>query len=98
MSPLAEGELPLRRTLTDDLAAGVLDLIRADGLRSGDPLPGARDLARRVGVSPPAVREALRRLQPTQAVEIRHGSGIYLGRNLERVVLPMPNAQSLSAE
>ena len=51
MSPLAEGELPLRRTLTDDLAAGVLDLIRADGLRSGDPLPAARDLARRFGVT-----------------------------------------------
>jgi GntR family transcriptional repressor for pyruvate dehydrogenase complex len=98
MSPLAEGELPLRRTLTDDLAAGVLDLIRADGLGSGDPLPAARDLARRFGVSTPTLREALRRLQATQAIEIRHGSGIYVGRNLERVVLPNPNAQSLTAE
>jgi GntR family transcriptional regulator, transcriptional repressor for pyruvate dehydrogenase complex len=79
MSPLAEGELPLRRTLTDDLAAGVLDLIRADGLGSGDPLPAARDLARRFGVSTPTLREELRRLQATQAIEIRHGSGTWSG-------------------
>jgi GntR family transcriptional repressor for pyruvate dehydrogenase complex len=46
-------------------------------------------------VTTPTLREALRRLEATGAVELRHGSGIYVGASLERIVLPNPNVRGL---
>jgi DNA-binding FadR family transcriptional regulator len=40
---------------------------------AGEPLPGEHDLGRRLGVSRPVVREALRTLQTQGFVEIRRG-------------------------
>jgi len=56
-------------------------------LRPGDRLPSVQALAAQVGVAPPTLREALRRLQATGVVEIRHGSGVYVRRATPRLVL-----------
>lgn len=44
----------------------------------GDKLPTERELAKMVGVSRPALREALKTLEALAIIEIVHGSGIYV--------------------
>lgn len=84
-----------RPSLSDALTERVLELIRSGGLRPGDRLPSARELSQRFAVTTPTLREALRRLEATGAVQMRHGSGIYVGTDLERVVIPNPNVREL---
>lgn len=88
----------VRTSLSDALTDRVLGLIRETGLRPGDRLPSARALAARFAVATPTVREALRRLQATGAVELRHGSGVYVSATLDRVLLPNPNLAGLPSE
>ncbi|GGV12979.1 GntR family transcriptional regulator [Actinomadura cremea] len=87
-----------RPSLADALTGRMLELIRADGLRPGDRLPSARELSQRFAVTTPTLREALRRLEATGAIQLRHGSGIYVGADLERVVIANPNAGTLDGE
>ena len=91
---MSDIEVP-RTTLASTLTDRMLHLIRTEGLRAGDRLPATRELAKRFAVTTPTLREALRRLEATGAIELRHGSGIYVGANLERVVLPNPNMRWL---
>lgn len=84
-----------RPSLSDALTERMLELIRSGGLRAGDRLPSARELSRRFAVTTPTLREALRRLEATGAIQLRHGSGIYVGADLERVVIPNPNVRTL---
>lgn len=87
-----------RPTLSDVLTERMLDLIREGGLRPGDRLPSTRDLAQRFAVTTPTLREALRRLEATGAVELRHGSGLYVGADIERIVLPNPNMREMRGD
>lgn len=87
-----------RPSLSDALTERVLELISAGGLRPGDRLPSARELSERFAVTTPTLREALRRLEATGAVQMRHGSGIYVGADLERFVIPNPNVRQLQSD
>jgi GntR family transcriptional repressor for pyruvate dehydrogenase complex len=82
----------IRRSLLDDLAASMLELIADRKLAPGDPFESVRALAARFQVAVPTVREALRRLEATGAVALRHGSGVYVGPNVGRLVLANPLA------
>ena len=93
----ADGEL-LRQRLSDTLIARVVDLIRSEGLNPGDRLPAARVLAERFAVATPTIREALGRLQATGAIDIRHGSGMYVTAALDRMVMANPNLPTLDVE
>lgn len=84
--------------LSERLGAGLLDLITELHLSPGDALPTVRALAERFGVTAPTMREALRRLQATDAVRLRHGSGIYVGPGVLRTLLPNPNPVPLEGE
>jgi GntR family transcriptional regulator, transcriptional repressor for pyruvate dehydrogenase complex len=84
-----------RMSLSSSLAERMLKLIRDEGLRPGDRLPSTRELAQRFAVTTPTLREALRGLEVTGTIELRHGSGIYVGPGLDRVVLPNPNVRQL---
>lgn len=87
-----------RRTLADELAGGVVELIYAQKLEPGAQMDTVRELAGRFGVAVPTLREALRRLEAMGIVVLRHGSGVYVGENVRRSVLPNPHSQLLTGE
>lgn len=62
-----------RRSLTDEVFDRIVGDIVAGDLEPGAPLPSERRLAEVLGVSRPAVREALKRLSQSGLIAIRHG-------------------------
>lgn len=80
-----------RRRLADELTVRILEHIRDQGLRPGDRLPATRVLAQRFAVATPTLREALRRLEATGALELRHGSGVYVRGEQGRLIFTNPN-------
>src|ERR671916_2733391 len=62
-----------RRSVPDDVFDQVLDEVVDGDFEVGEPLPSERRLAEVLGVSRPAVREALQRMAATRLVEVRHG-------------------------
>jgi GntR family transcriptional repressor for pyruvate dehydrogenase complex len=86
-----------RPNLSNLLTNGVVDLIRKRGLGPGDRLPTARELAEIFAVATPTMREALRKLQATGVVDIRHGSGIYVLRAEQRLVVANPGYGDLES-
>jgi GntR family transcriptional repressor for pyruvate dehydrogenase complex len=87
-----------RQDLSLDLVDRIVGYIREHGLASGDRLPSARDLAEMFAVATPTLREALRRLQATGMIDIRHGSGIYVRRTHDRLLLSNPHLVTLAAD
>src|SRR5687768_16344928 len=87
-----------RPNLTAFLAQQLIQLIREQDLKPGDRLPSARDLAARFAVATPTIREALRQLQATGIVDIRHGSGIYVRRDSDRLMLANPAYRELETQ
>lgn len=57
----------------------IKDLILAEGLRPGDPMPTETSLCDRLGISRSSVREAIRTLASLDIVEVRHGHGTFVG-------------------
>ncbi|MFH5773815.1 FadR/GntR family transcriptional regulator [Paracoccus sp. NGMCC 1.201697] len=64
------------------VADQILSLIATQGLAPGARLPSERDLAELLSVSRPSLREALIALEVEGRVDIRMGSGIYVGASL----------------
>ena len=62
-----------RRSVPDEVFDQVLAEVVDGGLEAGETLPSERRLAEVLGVSRPAVREALQRMAQTRLVEVRHG-------------------------
>lgn len=86
---------PNRPNLSAYLAQEILALIRQRDLSPGDRLPTAKALAAQFNVATPTLREALRRLQATGVIDIRHGSGIYVRQDRERLMLANPGYGAL---
>lgn len=63
----------IRRSVPDEVFDQVLGEVVSGALGPGETLPGERRLAEVLGVSRPAVREALQRMAQTRLVEVRHG-------------------------
>lgn len=72
--------------------------IRTNDLKPGDRLPSARALAEQFNVATPTIREALRRLQATGLIDIKHGSGIYVRRQSDRLMLSNPGYGALETQ
>ncbi|APR34976.1 FadR/GntR family transcriptional regulator [Paraburkholderia sp. SOS3] len=66
------------KRLYQSVAAEILTLIREGEFPAGERLPAERELALRLGVSRPSLREALIALEIGGRVEIRMGSGVYV--------------------
>lgn len=83
---------------SDVVVERLLDFIAGEGLQAGEALPSIRVLTERFGVATPTLREALRRLEATKVVEIRHGSGVYLRANHDRLLLWNANHRNIKSE
>lgn len=60
--------------------AGIKDLILARGLHPGDAMPTEAELVEELGVSRSSVREAVRTLVALDILEVRHGTGTFVGQ------------------
>lgn len=56
------------------------DKVLSGELRTGDRLPAERDLATQLNVGRPLLRETMRSLAMLGLVDIRHGSGAFVGK------------------
>jgi GntR family transcriptional repressor for pyruvate dehydrogenase complex len=89
---MKEGFAPvLKQSLSDTLARRIRQQIQTGAYRTGDRLPAIMEMARQFGVGHPTIREALKTLEAMGVVEIRHGSGVYVGRSEEVLVLASPD-------
>jgi GntR family transcriptional repressor for pyruvate dehydrogenase complex len=80
-----------KRTLSGSLVRRIKGLIRTGHYKQGDRLPSIMEMARRFGVGHPTIREALKILETMGVVEIRHGSGVFVARSDEVLVLASPD-------
>lgn len=67
---------PAKVTLSDAIAGHIESQIVAGTLKPGDALPSERDLAQRLAVSRPSLREALLKLEAKGLVQGRRGGGM----------------------
>jgi GntR family transcriptional repressor for pyruvate dehydrogenase complex len=81
----------MKQSLSDRLARRIRALIQAGDYKVGDRLPAIMEMARRFGVGHPTVREALKKLQTVGIVDIRHGSGVYVTRGHDVLVVASPD-------
>jgi GntR family transcriptional repressor for pyruvate dehydrogenase complex len=81
----------LKRGMADRLASRIKAMIREGEYQQGDRLPAIMEMARRFGVGHPTIREALKKLETMGYVEIRHGSGVYVTRNDDVLLVASPD-------
>jgi GntR family transcriptional repressor for pyruvate dehydrogenase complex len=79
-----------RQSLSDDIAQRITQLIQAGHHQPGARLPAISQMARQFGVGSPTLREALKKLETVGAVEIRHGSGVYVGKSPGSLLITNP--------
>ena len=81
--------MPFRKVQSEKLSTAVvrqIELLILRGiLRPGERLPGERELAERMGVSRPSLRDALAELQGRGLLTSRPGSGVYVAEVLGSV-------------
>ena len=65
-----------RTTASEELFAALRDAIVAGRYAAGEKLPSQRTLAREYGVNATTVREAIKRLEQLNLVEVRHGDAM----------------------
>lgn len=70
----------------------ILDLVARGELADGQKLPAERVLASTLGVSRASIRQALTALEVMGVIEVRHGSGIYVGSRSDPAVADMITA------
>jgi GntR family transcriptional repressor for pyruvate dehydrogenase complex len=68
--------------VTDRIVAAVREEIVSGTLPSGAQLPTEKELAKRFSVSQPTIREVLRVLDSMGLVDVHHGSGTYVSRDM----------------
>jgi GntR family transcriptional repressor for pyruvate dehydrogenase complex len=79
-----------KQTLADNLAAELKKFIVNNRFYAGQKLPATSELAKKFGVGLPTLREALKKLETIGAIEIKHGSGIFVGENLDSIIFVNP--------
>ena len=81
----------VKQSLSDRLARQIRGSIQSGDYRRGDRLPPIVEMAKRFAVGQPTIREALKKLEAMGVVEIRHGSGVYVTRSEEFLLLASPD-------
>ncbi|NIK75342.1 DNA-binding FadR family transcriptional regulator [Paenibacillus castaneae] len=84
MKPIEEKErYTLSKIVSDHLRQYIID----KKLKTGEKLPAERELAKMMEVSRVMIREALRSLESTGIIVIRHGEGAFVNTNDSSVIL-----------
>ena len=73
----------IRRSVPEEVFEQIVSDVLSGEMQPGEALPSERSLADVLGVSRPAVREALKRLSAAGLVEVRHG-GVTTVRDFRR--------------
>ena len=81
----------VKQSLPDRLARQIRGTIQSGNYRRGDRLPPIVEMAKRFEVGQPSIREALKKLEAMGVVQIRHGSGVFVTRSEEVLVLASPD-------
>lgn len=79
-----------KSTLADEVARRVGEMIREGDYEPGDRLPAISEMADRFEVGHPTLREALKKLEVLGTVEIKHGSGVYVKRDHDILLMSNP--------
>ena len=66
------------KTLTEQVADGIMNLIQETPYKAGDKLPTEKELCERTGAGRNTVREALKILASRNVLEIRQGAGTFV--------------------
>jgi DNA-binding FadR family transcriptional regulator len=85
---------PVKKTrVYEEIVVKIKDMLENGRLKSGDQLPGERELSEVFQVSRSSVREALRTLETQGFLESRQGDGTYIAsRPVESLVNPLASA------
>jgi GntR family transcriptional regulator, transcriptional repressor for pyruvate dehydrogenase complex len=71
---------PIHRTLVvDEIIDRLIALVVNENLKPGDKLPTERELMARLSIGRSSLREAVKTLSAVGALEVKRGSGIYVG-------------------
>ncbi|MDD5764622.1 MAG: GntR family transcriptional regulator [Candidatus Marinimicrobia bacterium] len=85
------GIMPIRKqSLPDGIVKKLRIFVTEQGYKQGDRLPSATELARMFEVGVPTLREAIKKLETINSVEVKHGSGMFVGKYFNRLFLPNP--------
>lgn len=76
-----------RETVSHSVLGQIIALLRSGELKPGDRLPTERELAARLGIGRPSLREALSALNLVGILEQRQGRGTFLVTSLDRLPL-----------
>jgi len=83
---------PINRiSVVDEVIDRLVDLIVNENLKPGDRLPTERELMARLTVGRSSLREAIKNLNAVGALEVKRGSGIFVG-NGDTAILAKPFA------
>jgi GntR family transcriptional repressor for pyruvate dehydrogenase complex len=86
---------PINRPLgVDEVVDRLIKIVINENLKPGDRLPTERELASRLSIGRSSLREAIRTLCAVGALEVKRGSGIYVGY-CDTSILAKPLAWSL---
>lgn len=88
--PLDSPAPAINRRLYQQIADQIRELIDSGGFPVGERLPAERDMATRLGVSRPSVREALIALEIEGSVEARPGAGLFVCQPSRRAQSAQP--------
>lgn len=84
------------RRLYEQIAEQIEELIRSGTFERGARLPAERELADRIGVSRPSIREALIALEAAGLIETRVGDGTYVRQEAGlRQVFPLKTSEDM---
>jgi len=81
-----------KKTLADNIALELKKIIVNNQYYPGQKLPATSVLAKKFGVGMPTLREALKKLETIGAIEVKHGSGIFVGEGINSIILVNPIA------
>lgn len=78
-----------RRRLSEVAIEQIREFIVSNGMKAGDKLPSENEMVVQLGVSRVSVREAIRMLEISGILEVRHGRGVFVKELTGDIFVPL---------